>query len=405
MSESIQETTLASLTDDLAGSFFDGTGSSTNVILPNEPGDKPIDKVESTKTNEPIKHPQFDFSTDDIIGDLLKTNVEEATTHEPVVDDKDDTKKGPGRPKKVDTELGFEVDALFEDDLLFPFEDDTPVNSVKELKDLIKGNIEDVKVKSKTEGIKEYKESLPDTVKFILDYTEQGGSDIENLLKTLGQTRQIADLDIEQEFDQKEVIRQYYGVQGWTPAEIESEIEDLKDSGSDKLKNAAVKLKPKLDRQQEQVLAHQMQVAAQQREQQEQAKAYYEKNIVDTLKRGSLGDMKLSKDDQKDIYSALVTERYKSIDGSITNRLGALLDKIQFADPNYELLAEVTMLLSDREAFKTKIREQIKKEVTADTVKTIKGRQGLAKSGTTIEQPANTKTIKRLGSGFINPFG
>lgn len=412
MSEKIQETVLSNLADDLAGSFFEGSGSSSNIILPTEEPKATDNTTDSTKQpkpalDKPLENPEFDIAGIDLLDGLLTDTgiIDTDVAADDSNTDAADDKRGPGRPRKNDGELGFEVEALFEDELLFPFEDESPVKSVKDLKELIKGNLEEARNKAKTESLEEYKNNLPPAVKYILDYTENGGDDIESLLKNIGQARQIDDLDIEQPSDQKEIIRQYLGMTGWSPTEIEEEIESLLDISPDKLKSYASKLKPKLDRQQEEALNYKLEQAKQFKAQQEQARQFYVSNVVDTLKKGSLGDIKLTKEEQRDIYSALIEERYQSVNGSQTNRLGALLDKIQFSDkPDYALLAEITLLASDPVAYRAKVREQIKKEVTAETVKTIKGQQGLKKAGSTVEQPNNNKTIKRLGSGFVNPF-
>lgn len=407
MSDKIQETVLSNLTDDMASSFFEGGASSGNVILPDEPNQEPAPKTEPKK--EPaaaIKHPINDFDTTELIGDLLGSNNDDDNS-EPVSEPqaKDDDQKRPvGRPKKIEGELGFDIQGLYEDETLLPFDSEEQVKTIEDLKELIKANKVEERNAGKAEAINEYKESLPESLRYILDYTESGGTDIDSFLKALGQANQVRDLDISKEFDQKEVLRQYYALQEWSPEEIEEEIESLLDLGEDKLKVAASRLKPKLDKMQEQNIQYQLARTKQLQEQQAEAQKFYVRNVVDSLKKGALNDMKISRDEQRDLYSALVEERYQSVNGGVTNRLGALLDKIQYVEPNYELLAEVTMLLSDPAGYKTKIREQVKKEVTADTIKKVKTEQGLKKSGTSISEPEPSRPAKKLTSGFRNPF-
>lgn len=401
MAEKVQETILSTLADDLADNFFEGSANSSNIILPENNSeekkeDKPEDKKDDKKQNS-IKNPVIDFDTVDLLGDFLDQDEEPETPKEG-----DEEKRGPGRPKK-DTNFGFEVEDLFEDDVLLPFADEQPIKSINDLKELIKANKVEAQRIGKEEALKEYKDNLPDSVKMILDYTDSGGNDITDFLKALGQAKRITDLDVEKEFDRKEIVRQYYQIQGWTPEEVDEEIESLLDIGEDKLKSVASKLKPKLDRMQEEALEYQLEQEKQHKVQQEQAQAFYVQNLVESIKGGNLGKLKLTKQEQRDIYSALIEERYPTINGGQTNRLGAILDKIQFVEPNYALLAEVTLFLSDPEAFKNKIRDQIQQEVTVETIKKVKSEQGLKKAGTSVEVPEKGK-LKRLDSTFKNPF-
>ncbi len=85
-----------------------------------------------------------------------------------------------------------------------------------------------------------------------------------------------------------------------------------------------------------------------------------------------------------------------------TNSLGALLNKIQFQEPNFELLAEVQMLLTNREEYHKKIKDAVTAEVTSNQVRKIKSEQGLKASGSEIQQ-AKKSGLRRLGS-ISNPF-
>ncbi len=395
MAEKIQDTTLSSLADDLASNFFADAGGSNNILLPDADNSDP--KEPNKKVNV-VTNPVIDFDTTELLGDFLKDDDDE-----PVIEtapDGTDDKKPVGRPRKDDVDF----DSFISEKVLSPFDDDAPIKSFTDLKELIKANRAADKETAKTEALESYKENLPEAVKMILDYTENGGGDVTEFFKALGQARQVSDLDPERDFDRKEIIRQYYQTQGWTPEEVDEEIESLLDIGEDKLKNVALKLKPKLDRLQQEVIEAQIEQGKVFKQQQEQAQAFYVKNVVDVLKTGALGEIKITKQEQKDIYSALVEERYPTASGGQTNRLGAILDKIQFVEPNYALLAEVTMFLSDPEAFKTKIREQIKQEVTADTIRKVKSEQGLKNSGSAPELKDSKGKVKRLDSTFRNPF-
>lgn len=403
MNSKAQETVLSNLTDNLVDSFFDSGASSSNVLLPgsDEPPKTTDDTPAKANLDKQIVNPTKDsFTTDELIGDLLANpaDIDVDLDVEPPAD-----KKGPGRPKKVE-EAEFDFNSLISDDVLLPFENDEAIKTVEDLKELIKANKAEERRKGQETALKSYKETLPESINMILDYAENGGQDFDNFLKALGQVRQVTDLSVDKPADQKEIIRQYYSLHDWSPEDIEDQIETLIDLGEEKLKSAASKLKPKLDQHQQEMVQSQLDEAKRLKERQEQAQRAYVNNLTTTLKKGTIGDMKLTKEEQKDLYSALVEERYQGVDGSTTNRLGALLDKIQFLEPNYELLAETMMLLTDPKAYKAKIREEVKKEVTADTVKKIKSEQGLAKTGSNVEPPSTSSRLKRLDTNFKNPF-
>lgn len=406
----IQESVLETLSDDLATSFFESGVSSDNIIVPKD-DDNEDEQQDDEQKNQPdnskkkknsdFKNPIIDFDTSDLIDGLNEDEGEdEQDVTKPVT--KSDEVKKPGRPPKVSEELNFDINSFFEDETLSPFEDDVPVKTVKDLKELIIGNRDFAVEEARTKALDEYKATFPDSVRKIMDYVENGGSDFDNFLKALGKTREITDLDVEN--DTKEIIRQYYSLQDYTPQEIEEEIESLLDLGEDKLKQTAARLKPRLDKMQDEIVEQQLEVQKQYKAQQDNAQRYFVKNVVDTLKKGSLGSLKLSREEQNDVYKALIEERYETPMGGVTNRLGAILDKIQFSDqPDYALLAKITMYASDPEAFEKKIREEIKKDVTAESIRKIKQtQQGSGKSSTHVETPPNR--IKRLDGGFRNPF-
>ncbi len=399
MSEKVPETVLSTLTDNLVENFFDSGASSANIILP----DEKQESSEPTKTEskespaQPFRHPINDFDTNELIGDLLKGD------EEPEKEEKE--KRGPGRPPNKEPESSsLDFNTFFEDGVLAPFEDDAPIKTVEDLKELIKANRAADLEKGKEDALKTYKENLPEHVTMILDYVENGGQEFDNFLKALGQVQQVADLSLDSPSDRKEIIRKYYTLQDWAPDEIDEHIESLIDMGEEKLAQVAGKLKPKLDKMQEEVVNFQMEKQKETKARQEVAQKTYVNNVVTALKKGTLGDITISKEEQQDIFKALVEERYTSVSGEITNRLGALIDKIQFVEPDYDLLSKVTLYISDPKKFENKIREQIKKEVTAETVKKIKGEQGLNKNGNQVENPQSGSRIKRLDSNFKNPF-
>jgi hypothetical protein len=394
MSELVQETFLASIADNLADTFFtDGATSTKNVMTPTvddtKEGEQGPTKVIK---NDGIKSPEHSISADDLIGDLLERPNED-----------DLIPSGPtAKVKELKTETSEEdYTFLVEKGILAGFEDDSPIKSKEDLEKLIEGNKKAWVEEATAKVVEEQLDSLPDEVKLIVDYAKNGGQDFKTLFTLMSQNHELRSYDIEKPEDQRAIVRNYYTAQGWTEDEVEEEVINLVES--EKLGSQASKLKPKLDKMNADLIAEQTELQEKREAQKKQMSQFMTRNVVETVQKGQLGDIKLSKEEQQDIYNALVKEQYQSLGGK-TNRLGALLDKIQYIEPNYELLAKVTMYLSDPVGFEKKLREAVKTEVTAQTVKKIKIDQNKQKIGSNYNPEKDTKKLPKLGAGFINPY-
>lgn len=388
-----EQTSLNSIADNLAERFFDGSGSSENVITP------PTDKEESQTpgtTEENLdtfnnRGENFEgISAKDLIGDRLLEETE--TTQEPETSIDGSLES----PKSAETPANF--NALIEDQILFPFDDDSEIKTIDDLKEIIKANKEEWVKEAKEAAINEDREALPEEVKFVLEYAKTGGNDLKSVFKLLSQSREVKEYDIDSTNDQKEIVRAYHMEQGWSEEETEEELVNL--VNSNRLEAYAKKIKPKLDRSIQDRIEQEREIQKRAVERQENARKFFVDNVVTTLKKGKLGDIQLTKEDQTDIYNALVVEQYQGINGR-TNRLGALLDKIQFIEPDYEHLAEVVMHLSDREGFKKKLLDQINTQVTAENVRKIKIDQQKAKIGSKEPIEQKTKKLPKLGIDFL----
>ena len=125
-----------------------------------------------------------------------------------------------------------------------------------------------------------------------------------------------------------------------------------------KLEQQAMKFKPKLDKMQEKVVAQKLEQQELKRKQQEQASQQYMENVYNTLKEGTINDIKMDRKVQAMLYNGLVQPNYPSVSGKNTNLLGHLLEKYQFVEPNHELIAEALWLLADPDGYKGKIMEK-----------------------------------------------
>ena len=127
--------------------------------------------------------------------------------------------------------------------------------------------------------------------------------------------------------------------------------------------------------------------------QQEQASKQYMSSVYDTLKDGSLGDIKVDKRTQAMLYNGLVQPSYPSVSGRNTNLLGHLLEKYQFVEPNYTLISEALWLLQDPDGYKAKIMDKGAQKSVEKTVRKLKTEQSNAGGSTSlgIQQEENTK--------------
>jgi hypothetical protein len=96
--------------------------------------------------------------------------------------------------------------------------------------------------------------------------------------------------------------------------------------------------------------------------------------------------LKLDKKTQALLYSGLVQPQYESINGRPTNLLGHLLERYQFIEPNYPLIAEALWLLSDPDSYRQELKKQGKNAAVEQTVRQLKTEQARKNSSTYQEE-------------------
>ena len=129
---------------------------------------------------------------------------------------------------------------------------------------------------------------------------------------------------------------------------------------------------------QEKVVAKKIQEQELKKKQQEQASKQYMSSVYETLKDGTLGDIKVDKRTQTMLYNGLVQPSYPSVSGRNTNLLGHLLEKYQFVEPNYTLISEALWLLQDPDGYKAKIMDKGAQKSIEQTVRKLKTEQANA---------------------------
>jgi hypothetical protein len=358
--------------------LFNGAPSAEGITLPQEETSKP--NIFQKKDDVDMSFTDPEETVEETVEEqqeLVAETPEVEQVTEDVLDniDVDDNQETFKKGNKKNTSYVFQK--LIEKDMIVPFDDDKNLEdySVKDWEELIEANMQDVANKVRRETPKQFFDSLPQELQIAARYVAEGGTDMKGLFQTLASVEEKRSLDVKSERDQEIIIKDYLSATGYgTEDEIDEEIELWKDLG--KLEQQAAKFKPKLDKMQEKVVARKLQEQEHKRLQQEEASKQYMGNVYNTLKDGHLGDIKLNRKTQSMLYNGLVSPSFPSVTGKNTNLLGHLLEKYQFVEPNYTLIAEALWLLSDPGGYKNKIMEKGAQQSVAKTVRKLKTEQG-----------------------------
>ena len=321
------------------------------------------------------------------------------------VDDEKQPSNNTGRPKTDKSGLVGFLKKRIESKEMFAFDDydetkqslDDYLGSLaeKDIEDLWQANMDNLKQEVAAKTPHEFFESLPDELQFAAKYVADGGQDLKGLFQALAQVEQVRQLDPTNENDQEGIVKSYLQATGFgTEEEIEEELTTWKDLGV--LEKKAKQFKPKLDQMQEEFVQSQIAEQESRKQQQEQAAETYMKSVFEALRPAEINGLKLDKKTQAQLYSGLVQPNYPSISGRPTNQLGHLLEKYQFVEPNYPLIAEALWLLSNPEEYRQNLVKQGKNQAVEQTVRQLKTEQARKNVSTYQEEDENrTRKIAR----------
>jgi hypothetical protein len=300
-------------------------------------------------------------------------------------EDQDDQKKSKGgRPKTEKSGLVEFLKKRIESKEMFAFDDyDESKQSLedylgtlgeKDIEELWQANIDNLKNEVAAKTPQEFFESLPEELQYAAKYVADGGQDLKGLFQALAQVEQVRSLNPADENDQEGIVKSYLQATGFgTDEEIQEELTTWKDLGV--LEKKAKQFKPKLDQMQEEIVQSQLAEQESRKQQQEQAAQAYMQNVFEALRPAEINGLKLDKKTQAQLYSGLVQPNYPSISGRPTNQLGHLLEKYQFVEPNYPLIAEALWLLSNPEEYRQNLVKQGKNAAVEQTVRQLKTEQ------------------------------
>jgi hypothetical protein len=365
-----------------------GAPGAESVVTPTEPEKPKANIFSQGKTDMSFLDDEEEVVTDDKEGTVSReTPITKQQTDElldSLDDEQDETKAKPGRPKTEKSGLVEFLKKRIESKDMFAFDDyDEKTQdlgdylgtlSEKDIDELWQANMDNMKQEVAAKTPKEFFESLPDELQYAAKYVADGGQDLKGLFQALARVEQVRELNPTEENDQENIVRSYLSATGFGNAEeIDEEVTTWKDLGV--LEKKAKQFKPKLDQMQEEIVQSQLQEQEARKEQQQEAADAYIKNVFEALRPAEINGLKLDKKTQAQLYSGLVQPQYPSISGRPTNLLGHLLEKYQFVEPNYPLIAEALWLLSNPDEYRQSLTKQGKTQAVEQTVRQLKTEQ------------------------------
>lgn len=317
--------------------------------------------------------------------------------------DNDNTRGKGGRPKTEKSGLVEFLKKRIESKEMFAFDDyDEGKQSLdeylgtlaeKDIEELWQANVNNMKSEVAAKTPKEFFESLPDELQYAAKYVADGGQDLKGLFRALAQVEEVRSMDPSDENDQEGIVRSYLQATGFgNDEEIDEEVTTWKDLGV--LEKKAKQFKPKLDQMQEQIVQSELAEQEGRRQQQQEAAQAYQQNVFEALRPAEINGLKLDKKTQAQLYSGLTQPQYPSISGRPTNMLGHLLEKYQFVEPNYPLIAEALWLLSDPDAYRQNLVKQGKNQAVEQTVRQLKTEQSRKNNSNSYQEEEESRSRK-----------
>lgn len=390
-------------------SLFSGAPGAESIVTPNDPPTEIKPNVFSKKQTDLTfldadgSEKNSEEKEKDVSRETAKEVLTDILDEEVSVDLSDDEPKGKGgRPKTEKSGLVEFLKKRIENNEMFAFDDyDESKQSLddylaglgeKDVEELWQANIDNLKQEVASSTPQEFFQSLPEELQYAAKYVADGGQDLKGLFQVLAQVEEVREMDPADENDQEGIVRQYLQATNFgTADEIEEELKGWKDMGT--LEKKAKQFKPKLDQMHEQIVQAQLQEQEYRRQQQEAAADAYVQNVFEALRPAEINGLKIDKKTQAQLYSGLVQPQYPSISGKPTNLLGHLLERYQFVEPNYSLIAEALWLLSDPDSYRNELKKQGKTAAVEQTVRQLKTEQS-RKNISTFQEEDEPKSRK-----------
>ena len=396
-------------------SLFSGAPGAESVVTPSEPTEVKPNIFSKKATDLTFLDEDSDSKKDDEDDSKKQPSKEELSSAlENILDgdvkstdeEEEQTKSSKaGRPKTDKSGLVEFLKKRIESNEMFAFDDydeskqtldDYLANlGEKDVEELWQANIDNIRQDVAAKTPQEFFEALPEELQYAAKYVADGGQDLKGLFAALAQVEAVREMSPTDENDQEGIVRSYLQATNFgSQEEIEEEVNTWKDLGV--LEKKAKQFKPKLDQMQEQMVQAKLAEQEYRKQQQEEAADMYVRNVFETLRPAEINGIKLDKKTQAHLYSGLVQPQYPSISGKPTNLLGHLLEKYQFVDPNYPLIAEALWLLSDPDGYRNELKKQGKNAAVEQTVRTLKTEQSRRTSSGVYQEEEETSKPRKI---------
>lgn len=256
---------------------------------------------------------------------------------------------------------------------------------------LLEHNIEKQKEEEFLGFIGERSELVQRIIKY--DYDSKG-KDLDSYLRTLVEETNIKSLDPANEYDQEKIIRQWYRTkEGFNNSEVEEKISELKDAGL--LEKEAKRIKPKLDDEAQRIAEEIEQQQAALKEMEDSAKSDFTERVLDSLKKGKVKDITLSKEEATQMYQILTSDEVEvTIHGGKKTQMTPLEYLVFFNKydkrGSIENLMLATLLMIKPEKFEEAYRKSAEKKEVETFVKQHKYNNTL-KKGEVVDQASKTQ--------------
>lgn len=308
---------------------------------------------------------------------------------------KEDEEEEDETPKPSDAPIYKAVNKLVEEGSFFLFSDkeDLSQYTEDELVDLIKKNDEHKLQENVEKEISEFFGALPKELQFAAQYVAQGGTDLRGLFKSLADTEDVKSLD--PKVHSETIVRNYYSELGWGEEDINEKITTLKDLSTAALEKEATQVKPKLEQIKEKVVQAELLKEEDRSKKRQQESQNYMVKATEAIQKGVIGEIKLDRKTQVDLYSGLTQATYPSRNGKSTNELGHLLEKYQYVEPNFEKMYKVLWLLKNEEDFFEKFGNKAVKKEVEKTVRTLKTEQSKKEATSQLDTENGDAKIKK----------
>ena len=383
--------------DEAALVWAEQLGSITNDELDNQkkPGEEEIEKKEEEEEIPTGAFPNGDEEEEE--------EEEEEVSGKQVEKTKPISTSNTAKPGKKPNDFTSLVNEILEKD---GFSYDGEIKTPEDAKNVLSEYVRNIKEESVEDSWKDKVKGYSSQVQAILAYADQGAQSAGELLELLSAVKDVEDVvefDLSNKSGKLKAIQAYYEMKGFKPNYIEKQIAMLKDAGDDVIDETSAEFSEELLEYNKSRVAEKIKQKEIQKKSAENASRIYLQTITDTLKKETLGDIKLTKQDKYNLFEAVSKAEHQSIGGSRVTKFIKTLEDIQFGNnQNYEHFMNIVYYTVDPKGFMEKLKDKLTTEVTTNTMKDIR----LSKKNQTAEEEVSGRDPRKVikNAGFKNPF-